>query len=132
MMKQGLVAWTWETHGRFAEGGEGSCGEQCPRPGRPRPATAHSTLIPETMMVGGAGALKPGPAGHRRCRGGCGLDRAGPSNRRSTIGMKDADLLFPAKSMDCAKFVFIDGLDLQNTGFATLPKKCTAKETHSA
>jgi hypothetical protein len=53
--------------------------------------------------------------------GGCGLDRAGPSNRRSTIGMKDADLLFPAKSMDCAKFVFIDGLDLQNTGFATLP-----------
>ena len=73
------------------------------------------------MMVGWAGALKPGPAGHRRCRGGCGLDRAGPSNRRSTIGMKDADLLFPAKSMDCAKFVFIDGPDLQNTGFATLP-----------
>src|SRR3954454_24802914 len=78
MMKQGLVAWTWETHGRFAAGGEGSCGERCPRPRQPRPATAHSTLIPETMMADWAGALKPGPAGHRRCRGGCGLDRAGP------------------------------------------------------
>ena len=32
------------------------------------------------MMADWAGALKPGPAGHRRCRGGCGLDRAGPAN----------------------------------------------------
>jgi hypothetical protein len=39
------------------------------------------------------GALKPGPAGHRRCRGGCGLDRAGPVTPRSTIGMKDAEVL---------------------------------------
>jgi hypothetical protein len=31
-------------------------------------------------MIGRAGALKPGPAGHRRCRGGCGLDRAGPAD----------------------------------------------------
>ena len=80
MIKQELATWTWETRGRFTAGGEGSCGEQCPRSGRPRPATAHSTLIPETMMVGWAGALKPGPAGHRRCHGGCGLDRAGPAD----------------------------------------------------
>ena len=30
-----------------------------------------------------------------------GFDRAGPSTPRSTIGMKDADLLFPSRSMDC-------------------------------
>jgi len=32
------------------------------------------------MMIDRTGALKPGPAGHRRCRGGCGLDRAGPAD----------------------------------------------------
>jgi hypothetical protein len=32
------------------------------------------------MMIDRIGALKPGPAGHRRCRGGCGLDRAGPAD----------------------------------------------------
>ena len=77
-MKQGLVAWTWETHGRFAAGGEGSCGEQCPRPGRPRPATAHSTLIPETMMVGLGRRPQAWPCGPPPLSGGCGLDRAGP------------------------------------------------------
>ena len=45
------------------------------------------------MMADWTGALKPGPAGHRRCRGGCGLDRAGPVTPRSTIGMKDAKVL---------------------------------------
>jgi hypothetical protein len=33
------------------------------------------------------------PCGPPPLSGGCGLDRAGPSNRRSTIGMKDAEVL---------------------------------------
>jgi hypothetical protein len=41
------------------------------------------------------------PFQRRPC--GCGLDRACPFNPRSTIGMKDADLLFPSKSMKCGK-----------------------------
>jgi hypothetical protein len=66
--------------------------------------------------------------------GGCGLDRAGPSNRRSTIGMKDAGLLFPSQSMDWVKALFTDGPDPQNAGFAALPrpKKEQRKEAHSA
>src|SRR4051812_35506356 len=113
MMKQGLVAGTWETHGRFAAGGEGSCGEQCPRPGQPRPATACSTLIPRTMMADWAGALKPGPAGHRRCRGGCGLDRAGPVTPRSTIGMKDAEVLSLPNQSTARESLFIQGAEMR-------------------
>ena len=96
----GLVAWTWKTHSRFAARRQEA---RRTRPGRPRPATACSTLIPRTMMADWAGALKPGPAGHRRCRGGCGLDRAGPVTPRSTIGMRDAEVLGPSKSINCAR-----------------------------
>ena len=74
------------------------------------------------------------PCGPPPLSGGCGLDRAGPSNRRSTIGMKDAGLLFPSQSMDCVKSLFTDGPDPQNAGFAALPrpKKEQRKEAHSA
>ena len=33
--------------------------------------------------------------------GGCGLDRADPSDPRSTIGMKGMELLLPSRSMKC-------------------------------
>jgi hypothetical protein len=64
----GLVA--WEPHSRFAARSQEA---RRTRPGRPRPATACSTLIPRTMMGDGAGALKPGPAGHRRSAAAAGL-----------------------------------------------------------
>jgi hypothetical protein len=74
------------------------------------------------------------PCGPPPLSGGCGLDRAGPSNRRSTIGMKDAGLLFPSQSMDWVKSLFTDGPDPQNAGFAARPrpKKEQQKEAHSA
>ena len=31
--------------------------------------------------------------------------------------MKDADLLFPSKSMDCVRSLVTDGPDLQNAGY---------------
>jgi hypothetical protein len=35
--------------------------------------------------------------------GGCGLDRAGPPDPRSTIGMKGMELLLPSRSMKCGE-----------------------------
>jgi hypothetical protein len=48
--------------------------------------------------------------------------------------MKDADLLFPAKLMYCAKFAFIGGLDLLNAGspHSLDRRNAQQKETHSA
>src|SRR5690349_7243479 len=56
------------------------------------------TFTPKLL---GMPSTQPGPAGHRRCRGGCGLDRACPPDSRSTIGMKGVGWLLPSRSMNC-------------------------------
>ena len=86
------------------------------------------------MMDDWAGALKPGPAGHRRCRGGCGLDRAGPVTPRSTIGMKDAEVLSLPNQSTARKSLFIQGAGMREAGIAALPrpKEKQRKEAQSA
>ena len=85
------------------------------------------------MMIDRAGALKPGPAGHRRCRGGCGLDRPGPVTPRSTIGMKDAEVL-SLPNQSTARRLFIEGAEMREAGIAALPrpKEEQRKEAQSA
>ena len=86
------------------------------------------------MMGDRAGALKPGPAGHRRCRGGCGLDRAGPVAPRSTIGMKDAEVLSLPNQSTARESLFTQGPQGENARIAALPrpKEEQRKEAQSA
>ena len=86
------------------------------------------------MMADWTGALKPGPAGHRRCRGGCGLDRAGPVTPRSTIGMKDAKVLSLPNQPTVRESLFIQGAEMREAGIAALPrpKEEQRKEAQSA
>jgi hypothetical protein len=78
MMRSGLVA--WGTHSRFAASSrETRRTMNLAEATSAGPQHSHSGNA-GTMMIDRTGALKPGPAGHRRCRGGCGLDRAGPAD----------------------------------------------------
>jgi hypothetical protein len=64
----------------------------------------------------------------------CRLDRAGPVTPRSTIGMKDAEVLVPSKSINCAESLFTKVPRWENAAIAALPrpKEEQRKEAQSA
>ncbi len=74
------------------------------------------------------------PCGPPPLSGGCGLDRAGPVTPRSTIGMKDAEVLSLPNQSTARESLFIQGAEMREAGIAALPrpKEKQRKEAHSA
>ena len=74
------------------------------------------------------------PCGPPPLSGGCGLDRAGPVTPRSTIGMKDAEVLSLPNQSTARESLFIQGAEMREAGIAALPrpKEEQRKEAQSA